>query len=450
MISYWGIEHGEVSKKEKKDWSGTAVGTGATVGTVGLVGGGVPGARPDSGRLAHVKHGTKYEASRHYVSAARGGIFGYRADAHQSFLNRQEADEKKHGGKKTTRVNHFMRGSGTGKIGPEKVVINHMKAGRAASNVALVAGTTLAGAGAYKHHKNKEKVAKRREDHKAEAVAAGGATTAAVAGGGSLVMDSQGRKWAKRAAGNYEAAHKMNPKMGGFDVRTTKHRVPDVKPHLSTGDIARDHKNIFAGRSSKHAEAAGKLRGTATQERYFASVYGKTAKAVRKVGLAGAVVGAAGLGAKHYEVKRKVKKNLAMPKRPGAIPGIRAAIDYEGKMFKPPLSAPGATRADPQRVLHTVRRPKRKLVRSGARQRVGVTGAVGKALFPSAAKPVGMVKPKAPTGLTPPDLFAPKMGGASKMGGAVKPKPVMAPLKPKPMTGMSPKPAGMKPKPAFR
>jgi hypothetical protein len=449
MISYWGVEHDrEVSKKQKKDWSGAAVGSGTALGTVGLVGGGIPGTKA-AGNLGDVKNAkTRPSQAAAGGRAYRAGEFGYRHNAHHTYKTFNLQDKAKPP-KHAAHADAFWHGRAAGQIKAEDKILRHLKVGQRASNVALVAGTALAGAGAVKHHQNKKKqgVAKRaKKDHfGADATAAGGATTAVMAGGLSRTLDSEGKKWSKASAANVADAHAMNPKMGGYKVKPTTTRVPDVVPKRGDKSIPHDPR-VFAGHTRAHAEAAGRLRGEAAQGRYFAKTYGKFAKITRGVGVGGAVVGAAGLGHRLYDSKhRKVKKNLAMRGMAGkTIPGIRRAVDDLGNIYAPPVKT--ATQVNPQRVLHTVRRPKRRLVRSGPRQRVSVTGSVGKALFPSAAKPVGMVKPKAPTGLTPPDLFAPKMG---KVGGAVKPKPVMAPLKPKPMAGMT-KPAGMKPKPAFR
>lgn len=351
-----------------KDRSGTAVGAGGVIAGTGLIGGGVPGARPDSGRLAHVRYGTKYEASRHLVSATRGGVFGYRADAHQSFLNRQNADEKAHGGKPTTRVNHYLRGRGTGKIEPEKTIIRHMKAGRAASNVALVGGTALLAGGLHARH---QKVTK-RDDYKADVAIASGGTAAGLAGGGSLLMDREGRKWSRRSAASLSEAQRMNRHLGGYDVKRTSTRVPDVVPHLSGNQHVADHRRVFAGRSSKATEAAGQLRGRAGQERYFARVYGKTARMARKTAKGGALVAAGGLGAKYLQVRpREVTKaydrNLYRDVREGTVhtPGVR---DASAKV----RVVPGRERL----VREVVRRPSRKQLAIGGGLLVA-TGAGG-------------------------------------------------------------------------
>lgn len=297
------------AKAQTKDRSGTAVGAGSVLAATGLLGGGVPGARPNSGRLAQVKYGTKYEATRHLVSATRGGIFGYRQDAHQSFLNRQNADEATHGGKKTTRANHYLRGQGTGKIAPEQKIIRHMHGGRVASNAALVGGTGLVALGIRSRDKHRG-IAK-RDDYRSDVAISAGATTAVGAGAGSLVMDHQGRKWAKHSAASLDAARKLNPKLGGYDIKRGRTRVPDVVPHSGASSHVAD-KKVFAGRSSASTEAAGRLRGAAGQQRYFARVYGNMAGHARKTGKAGALVAAGGLGSKYLQVKpREVSKATA-------------------------------------------------------------------------------------------------------------------------------------------
>lgn len=317
MISYWGVDHGGEISKAKKDRNGYAVGAGTTVTGLGLVGGGVPGARPDSGRLAHVKAGTKYEATRHLVSGTRGGIFGYREDAHRAFVNRQNSDLR--GWRATTRGNHFERGAAQGKVPQEMKVIRHMKNGRVASNVAAGIGAATVAAGLRSRHKQKKamvsKANRKPDDYKSNALIAGGGTLAAAGGGGSLALDAQGRKWSQRSADSLDAARKMNRKVGGYDVKQTRRRmfrktpahtrVPDVVPHRSNGDLRWNNKDVFAGRSNRHATKVGNLRGAATQQRYFAKVYGTTARAARKAGAVGVGVTAAGLGSKYLEIRRK-------------------------------------------------------------------------------------------------------------------------------------------------
>lgn len=316
----------KADRKKKRDYSGAAVGTGTVVGATGLVGGGVPGARPDSGRLAQARGGkhTKTELTRHIVSGTRGGIFGYREDAHRRFLNNQ--NERLKNWKPHNRGNAFERGRELGKTIPERTIIRHMKTGRTASNVALGGGAALVGGGLYMRKKNKQRVSKAKNDNykfRSDAMIAGGATTAAGSAVGSAALDYQGKKWSKRSQTNVARAQKMVPKTGGYEVietkrggvrniRRSRNRVPDVKPNRSTGDIIWNHKEALAGRSKKKAAKVGQLRGIATQDRYFASVYGNTARSVRRLGVGGGLaVAGAGLAHRKYELKpRKVSKAL--------------------------------------------------------------------------------------------------------------------------------------------
>lgn len=380
--------------REKRDYSGAAVGTGTVLGTAGLVGGGVPGARPESGRIAHVKRGTKYEASRHLVSATRGGIFGYRADAHQSFLNRQNADELAHGGKKTTRVNHYLRGQGTGKIAPEKKIIEHMRAARVGSNYALAGGAVLTAAG-IQAHRRRQGVGKaaKRDDFRSDALIAGGATTALGAGAGSLALDREGRKWSRHAAASLEEAQRLNPKTGGYDTKRGRHRVPDVVPKRGSSAIVRD-KKVLLGRSSKATEAVGRARGAAAQHRYFAGVYGSSARLARKIGVGGAVVGAAGLGGKYLQGRPQSVRKAHRP-----IPYTNSWMDEKGKIYTPDIPTilahhrPKEPITKPALLAHNQARsvsPRRALAGVGA---VLTTGASSYALGRrSKAKPKAVAK----------------------------------------------------------
>ena len=311
-----------VSKaKKKRDWSGAAVGTGSTVAAGGLLGGGIPGARPQSGRINEVKAGDKKAATRHLVSATRGGVFGYRQDAHDSFLKRQHSDLK--GWTPTTKYNHFERGMTKGKVKPEIEIIRTMRRGRTASNAAFIGGAALAGAGALKAKKLKAKKSQvskaSKSERKADAITAAGATTAVGAGLGANVLNRQGRKWANRSARDLTQARRLNPELGGYDRkrpksrltgRPVKSRVPDIVPHRNSGDIGWNNEGIFRKHTKDQATAQGRLRGDATQARYFAKVYGSTARQARKVALAGAGVAGVGLAGKVLEMKPKYKKKL--------------------------------------------------------------------------------------------------------------------------------------------
>lgn len=371
----------EVAKRDakKSDHSGAMVGTGGTAATVGLVGGGIPGTHA-SRNLGDVRNAPSRGSQARNMGRAYGaGEFGYRTNAHHTYKTFGLHSDLP---KNATKQQAFRHGEKLGGITAEDKIIRHLKIGRRASNVALVGGTALAGAGLYQHHKNKPKTvakAAKKDTYGADVATSAGATTAVLAGGLSHTLDTQGRQWSKKAAGNFKQAHSMNPKMGSFSYKAkNKTRVPHPQPDKLTDTIAGDHADVFRGKTRAHAEAAGRLHGEANQARYFAKTYGKFAKVTRGVGLAGAGVAAAGLGAK-YESNKHVKKSLAMPKGV-KIPGTSAFTDLKGAVHfssDMPKLHPG----NPQRVLNTTRRPKRKLVRSGARQRATLTGGVAKSFL---------------------------------------------------------------------
>lgn len=303
----------KVAKADKRrDTSGAAIaGAGGATAGVGLVGGGIPGVNskvplePTTG--SHVKRGSAA------LKSARGGIFGFRADAHKGFLKRfEDADQAG----PTTRSSHFLHGHNAGKIGPEKQIIRHMKIGRAGSNVALVGGGAAAAYGVHRMNSKKPRKrvskAKKDTDRYFGAALGGGSALAAGSVGGSHLLEHQGRKWSQRSADSIEEARKIVPKMGGSKRSVgPNHRVPDVRPDVTDGKIARD-KKLLNGYSSAKTEAAGKLRGNATQQRYFAGIYGKIANTTRKVrnpALAAAAVGGGGLLVANHR-RKPVRKSL--------------------------------------------------------------------------------------------------------------------------------------------
>jgi hypothetical protein len=283
----------ELDPNRRRDASSSAVGVGSVATGVGLVGGGIPGAKVDASRLGQMRFSSPGKRARDLAGATRGGVFGYRQSAHQQFMDRQMADDRHYGNAQTTRVNHFLRGQGRGKVAPEKKIIGHMRRGRIASNALLAGGAGLTAAGVY--GRKKDKVAKRDTRDVDTALMAGGGTVATASGLGSLALDRQGRKWAKRSESDLKAASKIVPNMGGYTVRQGRGRVPDVAPDKRTSDILGD-KRILAGKSRAQAQAAGKLRGSAAQGRYFARVYGSSGSVARRVGIP-AGLNAAAVGA---------------------------------------------------------------------------------------------------------------------------------------------------------
>lgn len=298
------------TKEQRRNSSGAVIaGAGGTAAAGGLVGGGIPGVK--SKVLPHQAEGSRMQRGRATLASARGGIFGFRTDAHRGFL--QQETDAANKSKPTTRVEHFVHGRGAGKIGPEKEIIRHLKVGRVGSNVALVGG---AGAAAYGVHRMRnKKVSKARKDtdrYFGTALGAG-ATAAAGSAGGAHLLEHEGRKWAKRSGDSVEGARKIIPRLGGTATngRSPNPRVPDVRPQVQTGKVIREPQKFLSGHSSAKAEAAGKLHGAAAQQRHFAGVYGHMGNQVRRIrnpALAVAAVGGGGLALSHRKRKR-VKKS---------------------------------------------------------------------------------------------------------------------------------------------
>ena len=316
-----------MTREEKR--KSTATGVGAVGIGAGLLGGGIPGVKADSKAGSDLfPHLPKHKKPTPKdllhpgpviprVKAAgrmgRGGIFGYRSDAHQSFLDRQLVDEAKNAtAGQTTRGNHFLRGQGTGKVAPEQKIIRHMKTGRKASYGLLAGG---AGLTAYGQHRKKAPVEKadRDSDRRNGALVAGGGTVAGSGYGAARLLEHQGRRWAKQSARDIEASQKIAPELGGWTEGSRKNkRVPNVKPDVSNRQAESRRRNIFHNRTRGQAEEAGRLRGNAAQGRYFSGVYGANATRIRRLaipaGLAVSAAGAGGMAASKVKEKRAVGK----------------------------------------------------------------------------------------------------------------------------------------------
>lgn len=299
--SAFGVEHPsvEVSKrrKENKDITGSALTAGGSVATgAGLLGGGIPGIKSNSEVIDRIRDPKKPWAQRvgATLASARGGIFGYRTDAHQKAKNRFEADHNLYKDKPATRFQMYQRGRTAGKISPETQVIRHLKTGRKISNAVLGAGlaTTAYGVKTLKDaDENKIKKSQSDTDRFHAALLGGGATL----GGGSAVANKvllgQEKRWKTRQAQSMSGAARA---------------VPNLKD-VSSDDINADPNKYFAGKSKQKAYEAGVKRGHATQQKYFANVYGKTAKVARKLrgpSLAAATVGGTGLVLSRKQNKR--------------------------------------------------------------------------------------------------------------------------------------------------
>lgn len=283
--SAFGVEHPTLiskRRKENRDITGSTIaGAGGTAAGVGLLGGGIPGVKSNADTIKNLHSGSAAQRIGAAMSSGRGGVFGYRTDAHVKALKRFENDVNYYKDKPATRPEMFMRGRTAGKIAPEKQIIRHMKTGRRASNALLVGGL---GATAYgvKRVKDKKKIAKSQSDtDRYHGAMLGVGSAGAVSGFGlKRILSSQGKKWAQRADANAAQANKL---------------VPNLSPTMSTDDAFEDGKRVFSGKNKKIAEEAGRLRGHATQQRYFSRVYRSTGKIAGKAGMASA--GVAGVGA---------------------------------------------------------------------------------------------------------------------------------------------------------
>jgi hypothetical protein len=296
----------EINKRRDKnhDATGSALaGAGSVTAATGLVGGGIPGFKSDSDTIKNLRQGSWKQRTGAAMSSGRGGVFGYRVDAHQGAKDRFENDEKYFRDKPAGRTDSFMRGRTAGKIKPEADIIRHLKLGRRLSNAALVGGVAATAAG-VKHAENK-KVSKSEDDVKRYhgALLGAGGTASVISIGGEKILRRQGKKWSDREAGSLRDAAKI---------------VPNLKPHMSDNE-ARSNAKTFAGKSKAKAEEAGRLRGAAAQERYFAHVYNHTAKMAHRArypALAAAAVGAGGLLAASKKDKpvrsAKIKKDATM------------------------------------------------------------------------------------------------------------------------------------------
>jgi hypothetical protein len=300
MRSAFGVDHGStLSKRDKrkrsenKNVTGSAlVGGGSVVSGVGLLGGGIPGVKSDSSTIANMREGSRMQRIGAAMSSGRGGIFGYRTDAHVKALNRFAEDDKWGAQTKPNRNDGFMRGRQAGKSQPEVEVIRHMKNGRKISNAALIGGAGVTAYGAHKLKRSDVKKSDTDTDRFHGALLGGGATAGGVSILADKILTGQSKKWRKLSDLNLAEAQRL---------------VPNLKPEMSSWDAHRDGKKVFAGKSKKVVEEAGRYRGHATQQNYFSNVYAKNAKAARKFrnpALATSAVGGAGLALTRKKDKR--------------------------------------------------------------------------------------------------------------------------------------------------
>lgn len=298
------------SAREKDDAKSSAlVGAGAVTAAAGLVGGGIPGVKSDADTIKNIRRGKWKQRVGAGAASGRGGIFGYRTDAHQQTLDdfraRREAEKK---WVDPDRPGRFNRAITAGKVQPEAEVIRHLKRGRVASNVALGAGVAATAYGVKRMKdadasRSKQRVSKTKSDaDRYNGLLMGaGAATAVGADLGARAADGQARKWKSREKRSLDRAQM---------------HAERLETGMKSSDAAARHGEIFEGKTNEAVEAAGRHRGAASQERYFSNVYRSTAKVARKVrapaaAVAGITAGSLALSNRQKPkppVKQKVRK----------------------------------------------------------------------------------------------------------------------------------------------
>ena len=281
---------------------GLITGAGGATAAGGLVGGGIPGFKANADTIKDIKQGSWKKRTGAMLSSGRGGVFGYRTNAHQGAVQRMKDSTNHFKDKPASRAEMYQRGQEAGKIPAEEQIIGHMKLGRKASTAAMIGGAAATAYGVHRKNEGVQKALDSRTDATNAALLGGGATAAGASYGGARMLEHQGRKWGARSGQSISEAHKIIPNLGGPGVNPLgnppNHRVPDIGPAKgspSSSKLKRDKGTILGGKSKLQAEAAGLHRGDAAQARYFAGVYGKTAKTIRHLHTPAMV--AAGMGA---------------------------------------------------------------------------------------------------------------------------------------------------------
>jgi hypothetical protein len=301
----YGFANSELSKMDKgssdrKEIAGSALTAagGATAG-LGLVGGGIPGFKSNSSTIANMREGSKAQRTGAAMSSGRGGIFGYRIDAHTKARTQMLSEKKKHSGDKKLKYGDaFNRGRGTGKIAPETEVIRHLKRGRLLSHGLLAGGAAAAAYGVHtvKNANGPKTISKSQSEMNRYNGAAVGLGTAGAVGSvaGDKILSGQAKRWKAKENANLGRAQKL---------------VPRLKTTMHDEDAAKNGNTVFRGKAKAAAEEAGRLRGYATQQRHFSSEYSGAAKAFRKGKYPSLAV--AGVGATELALSRKKKSNDA-------------------------------------------------------------------------------------------------------------------------------------------
>lgn len=320
--AYFGDTSVKARQKRKDDRKAVATGVGATAAGAGLVGGGIPGMRPRSQAYYSNKGGPLKDKPKQLAAAGKGGIFGYRQHAHENEIKRIQ--EHTPGWHDNAEMRHFMNARGAGEIASEKKIVRHMKMGRKLSHGALVGGAGLMVYGSQRKPKlvpREDRITKRlqvtsNDPHRdATALAAGGAVGTVGSLGAAHGLKRQGLKWNERTKAALREAEKNVPGTGEFKSRKVAGRagVPDTKPTHSGEGIGWGPERFFSGRTESEVKAAGKARGAASKNRYFARVYGTNAHVLRRYVAPTAAVASAAGGVSLYrqhKAGKPVRKSL--------------------------------------------------------------------------------------------------------------------------------------------
>jgi hypothetical protein len=344
----------DLDYKRRKNQAAAAIGGGGTAAGIGLIAGGVPGAKPDFQSVNDIGIDPKKMAAsarsggaedpedkalkrpRNTVRAVRdkkipsrthaawktgkGGILGFREDAHRYHIRelQNKADDvdnwKPEGTEKW--LKNYTGGVYEGQINAERKVLRNLKTGKRAANVAAVGGV---GAVAYGVKHRNDRVSKKVNDSKERATAATGASVVGASYGAGRVLDSQGEKWADRTRGYLDDAERLVPGTGKYKEfertnkkgKATGSNIPEIKPTSHTWDAkdaaAKGEPSPLHGNSNEVLNRVGELRGRAMKGAYFANTYGDNAVAVRRIGVpAGiAVAGAGAVGVAYKNKKRR-------------------------------------------------------------------------------------------------------------------------------------------------
>lgn len=303
MVSVAAARQSRTDQRRRGEAGNAAlIGSGTVLGTTGLVGGGVPGVRSDYSTIRGLKAKSVKERVGSALSSGRGGIFGFRQDAHQATLEQLRNERHRQSGRQLDPHQSYQRGRTAGKIGPEVDILRELRRGRRVSHGLLLGGGGLAAAGLHRRNKGVRKDDRSRLQNYHGALLGTGGTVAGVGAIGGRALSAQERKWAKKETKSLTAA-----------------------------GLAHER-----GRP----ELAGRYRGAAAQHHYFARSYRNNARFMRGLrgpGLATAAVGGGGLLLSRRDVGKSDASGDGMPYKSDAQrrfmharhPGIARRWDAE-------------------------------------------------------------------------------------------------------------------------